>query len=55
MGQKVQLLKRQLFDLRMQQAGGKLDKPHQIRQIRREIARMKTLVGEAQNKEGSAS
>ncbi len=44
--QKVSTLKRELLDLRMQAAGGKLDKPHRIRQIRLEVARVLTLLNE---------
>ncbi|MBI1953126.1 MAG: 50S ribosomal protein L29 [Candidatus Omnitrophica bacterium] len=48
---KVGALKKELFDLRMQQAAGKLDKPHRMREVRRDIARMKTLMGEATRKD----
>lgn len=42
--QKVFGFKRELFDLRMQQAGGKLDKPHRVREIRRDVARILTIL-----------
>jgi large subunit ribosomal protein L29 len=35
-------LRRDLFNLRIQQATARLDKPHRIRAIRREIARCET-------------
>jgi large subunit ribosomal protein L29 len=35
-------LRRDLFNLRLQQATARLDKPHKIRAIRREIARCET-------------
>lgn len=35
-------LRRDLFNLRLQQATARLDKPHRIRDIRREIARCET-------------
>ncbi len=37
---------RELFDLRRQQVGGHLEKPSRIRELRREIARMKTVMHE---------
>lgn len=36
----------QLFRLRFQKATGALDNLHKIRQIRRDMARVKTLMGE---------
>ncbi len=42
--QKGAQLKRELFDLRMQAASGKLDKPHRVQLIRRDVARIKTVL-----------
>ena len=42
--QKGAQLKRELFDLRMQAANGKLDKPHRVQLIRRDVARIKTVL-----------
>ncbi len=42
--QKLVGLKRELFDLRMQAGAGKLDKPHRVRLIRRDVARVLTLL-----------
>ena len=36
----------QLFKLRFQRATGRIENPMKIRQVRREIARIKTLLGE---------
>ena len=36
----------QLFKLRFQRATGRMENPSKIRQVRREIARIKTLLGE---------
>ena len=36
----------QLFKLRFQRATGRMETPMKIRQVRREIARIKTLLGE---------
>ncbi len=44
-------LQEQLFKLRMQKATGQLDNPARIQQIRRDIARVKTILKE----KGSAS
>ena len=39
-------LAEQLFKLRFQRATGRLENPMKIRQVRREIARIKTLLNE---------
>ena len=38
-------LRKEQFSLRMQRATGQQTKPHETRQVRREIARVKTLLG----------
>ena len=38
--------KEELFAKRMQQSSGSLEKPSQLRTLRREIARMKTILKE---------
>ena len=38
-------LRKELFSLRMQKATGQLPKTHETRRVRREIARVKTLLG----------
>lgn len=38
--------KRELFNLRMQQATGNLEKPSRIRELRHTVARMKTVLKE---------
>ena len=42
-------LKKELFDLRFQQATGVLESPARIREIRKTIARIKTVQTERQN------
>lgn len=42
--QRLDGLKRELFDLRMDRAAGKLDKPHRLHQVRRDVARMVTIL-----------
>ncbi len=39
-------LTEQLFKLRFQRATGRIENPMKIRQVKREIARIKTLLGE---------
>jgi len=39
-------LKRESFNLRFQSATGQMEKPARIREVRRDIARIKTLQGE---------
>ncbi|MGD8429455.1 MAG: 50S ribosomal protein L29 [Ectothiorhodospiraceae bacterium] len=38
--------RKEQFNLRMQQATGQLAKPHQLKEVRREIARIKTVLNE---------
>jgi large subunit ribosomal protein L29 len=39
-------LRREQFNLRMQQATGQLVRPHEYRRVRRDIARIKTILSE---------
>ena len=39
-------LREQLFKLRFQRATGRMESPSKMRQVRREIARIKTLLSE---------
>lgn len=39
-------LHKERFSLRMQQATGQLAKPHEIKRVRREIARVMTVLGD---------
>ena len=43
-------LHKESFALRMQQATGQLAKTHETRRVRREIARVNTLIGQADQK-----
>jgi large subunit ribosomal protein L29 len=47
-------LLREQFNLRMQRGIGQLAKPHDLRRVRRDIARVRTVLNEKQ-KEGKAS
>jgi large subunit ribosomal protein L29 len=44
--QRERELSEQLFKLRFQRATGRMETPTKIRQVKREIARIKTLLGE---------
>ena len=47
--QKLQDRVKEAFDLQKVKATGKLDNPLQVRLIRREIARLRTLINEKKN------
>ena len=44
--EKIVGAKEELFNLRFQQATGSLEKPSRIRELRHEVARMKTVLRE---------
>jgi large subunit ribosomal protein L29 len=55
MRQKVSDLKEELFNLRFQHEIGQLENPQRMKQMKRDIARLKTILQEVtlnQNKEG---
>ena len=43
---KIEETKEELFNLRFQQATGSLEKPHRINELRKLVARMKTILRE---------
>ncbi len=43
---KISAHKEELFNLRFSQATGNLEKPSRIKQLRKEVARMKTILRE---------
>lgn len=47
---KVEENKKELFNLRFSQATGNLEKPSRIRQLRKDVARMKTILREREIK-----
>ncbi|MGI6486255.1 MAG: 50S ribosomal protein L29 [Tepidanaerobacteraceae bacterium] len=51
---KIKNLKEELFNLRFQAATGQLDNPMRIRQVRKTIARIKTVLAERRNKKVKA-
>ena len=48
--QELTNLLREQFNLRMQRGVGQLSKPHQMKQVRRDIARIKTVMSEQTDK-----
>ena len=46
---KIVEIKTELFELRMKQATGTLDKPHKINALRKDVARLKTILTEKMN------
>jgi large subunit ribosomal protein L29 len=46
LGEQLELLSKEMFNLRFQRANGQLENTARIRQARRDIARIKTIVGE---------
>ena len=48
--EKVHELKDELFNLRFQLATGQLDNPMRIRQVKKDIARVKTIIRERELK-----
>ena len=46
---KVEENKHELFDLRLKQSTGSLEQPSKIHELRKNIARMKTILAEREN------
>ena len=46
LAKKIKDTKEELFTKRMQQANGTLEKPAELRMLRRDVARMKTILKE---------
>ena len=49
----IDTLKEELFDLRFQQAIGQLENPARLKEIRKTIARIKTVITERTLREGN--
>ena len=47
--------RQEMFNLRLQQAGSQLEKPTQLRTLRRDIARIETRVTQLKRQEGKAA
>ena len=48
--EEVDTLGKEIFNLRFQRASGQLENTARVRQVRREIARIKTILGERQRR-----
>jgi large subunit ribosomal protein L29 len=46
LGEQLELLGKEIFNLRFQRANGQLENTARVRQARRDIARIKTIIGE---------
>ena len=53
LGRKLIDLKKDLFNLRMQHATNQLDNPIRLREVKHDIARVKTVIRENEVKEAS--
>ena len=51
---KISETKKELFELRLKQSTGMLEKPSQIKTLRKTVARMKTILKERQLNDGGA-
>ena len=46
---RIKEAKKELFDLRLKQSTGSLEKPSRIRELRKNVARMQTILKEREN------
>ena len=46
LNEKIAEAKRELLDLRLKNATGALDKPSKIKELKKDVARMKTIINE---------
>ena len=53
LNKKIKDNKEELFNLRFQQATGSLEKPVRLRELRKEVAKMKTIIRERELEEVS--
>lgn len=53
LGDELLKLKKEQFNLRFQQATGQLEKPSRMREVRRDIARVKTIIAEQKTAEAN--
>ena len=47
--QKVDLFKKELFDMRTEAKAGRIEKPHKINDVKKDIARCETVLKEKAN------
>jgi len=46
-------LKQEIFNLRLQQASGQLEKPHRLRKLRKDVARIETQLSVLRNQKAA--
>ena len=51
LNKKISESKKELFELRLKQSTGQLEKPSRVRELRKDVARMKTIINERKNEE----
>ena len=49
---KIKESKKELFDLRLKQSTGSLEKPSKLKELRKNVARMNTILTERKNENG---
>ena len=54
LGEELLALRREQFNLRMQRATGELNQHHEHRRVRRDIARIKTVINELARSAGES-
>ena len=52
--EKIEQLSKELFELRMQKSIGQLGQTHMLKQVKKEIARVKTLVNRRKKEEAAS-
>ena len=52
--EKIDQLSKELFELRMQKSIGQLGQTHMLKQVKKEIARVKTLVNRRKKEEAAS-
>ena len=55
LSEEVDTLGREIFNLRFQRASGQLENTARVRQVRRDIARIKTILDERRRQSGQGS
>ncbi len=55
LNKKIAESKEELFNLKFQQATGNLEKPHRLNELRKTVARLKTVLNERESKEVTVS
>ena len=52
LNKKLEEIKKELFNLKFASATGSLEKPHRIKELRHEVAKIKTVIRERELNEG---